>query len=117
MGNTEPVLSVEKASILTEEFGIDMLDLTTKHTIRITPVSPDEVRNVGFRSTVRTQAAAKVLSAVLGTNVTVEPEKMDLSRQKWRTLYVAKLSGGRLPEGATRLPEGFSYSFFRVDKV
>lgn len=117
MGNTEPVLSVEKASILTEDFGIDMLDPGMKHTIRITPVTPNEIRIVGFMSAVRSLAAAKVLTAVIGTNVTAVPDKVDLSCQEWRTLYVAKLSGGRLPEGATRLPEGFSYSFFRVEKV
>lgn len=31
------------------------------------------------------------------------------------TAYVAQLQGGRLPEGSTTLPEGFSFKFFRVD--
>jgi hypothetical protein len=30
-------------------------------------------------------------------------------------LYVAQLQGGRLPEGATTLPEGFSFKFLRVN--
>lgn len=109
--------NAEKASILTEEFTLDMLDLTTKNTIKITPVSPSEVRIVGFRSAVRSQASAKVLSTILGVTVSVAPDKINLYDQEWNTLYVAKLSGGRLPEGATRLPEGFTYSFFRVEKV
>jgi len=29
-------------------------------------------------------------------------------------MYVAQLVGGRLPEGATTLPEGFSFKFYRV---
>jgi hypothetical protein len=31
--------------------------------------------------------------------------------------YVAQLVGGRLPEGATTLPEGFSFRFLRVEVV
>ena len=30
------------------------------------------------------------------------------------TLYVAQLMGGRLPEGTTKLPEGFWFKFFKV---
>ncbi len=29
--------------------------------------------------------------------------------------YVAQLQGGRLPEGATTLPDGFSFKFLRVE--
>ena len=32
-------------------------------------------------------------------------------------LYVAQLVGGRLPEGATTLPEGYSFKFYRVTIV
>lgn len=30
-------------------------------------------------------------------------------------LYVAQLTGGRLPEGATTLPKGFSFKYLRVE--
>lgn len=30
-------------------------------------------------------------------------------------LYVAQLVGGRLPEGATKLPDGFKFKFLKVD--
>lgn len=30
-------------------------------------------------------------------------------------LYVAQLIGGRLPEGATTLPEGFSFKYLKVE--
>lgn len=29
-------------------------------------------------------------------------------------LYVAQLTGGRLPEGCKELPEGFKFKFFKV---
>ena len=35
--------------------------------------------------------------------------------KKGDTLYVAQLTGGRLPEGATELPEGFSFKFLKVE--
>lgn len=29
-------------------------------------------------------------------------------------IYIAQLMGGRLPEGSTKLPEGFSFKFIKV---
>lgn len=44
----------------------------------------------------------------------VEPNRINVSLAKGDTAYVAQLVGGRLPEGATRLPEGFKFKFFKV---
>jgi len=30
-------------------------------------------------------------------------------------LYVAQLQGGRLPEGSTTLPEGFSFKLLKIN--
>jgi hypothetical protein len=43
-----------------------------------------------------------------------EPNRINVELQKGDVLYVAQLIGGRLPEGATTLPEGFSFKFYRV---
>jgi hypothetical protein len=40
--------------------------------------------------------------------------RINIALAKGDVLYVAQLQGGRLPEGATTLPEGFSFKFFRV---
>lgn len=34
--------------------------------------------------------------------------------EKGDVLYVAQLVGGRLPEGATELPDGFTFKFLKV---
>ena len=35
----------------------------------------------------------------------------------WESDYVAQLQGGRLPEGSTTLPEGFSFKFIKVEVI
>ena len=49
-------------------------------------------------------------AAVLG----VSCSRVNVSLQKGDTLFVAQLQGGRLPEGATTLPAGFSFKFLKV---
>lgn len=52
-------------------------------------------------------------AAVLG----VPFNRVNLKLEKGDTLYVAQLMGGRLPEGTTTLPEGFSFTFFKVELI
>lgn len=50
-------------------------------------------------------------AAVLGypmNRVSVKLHKGDVA-------YIAQLQGGRLPEGSTTLPDGFSFKFYRVE--
>lgn len=41
--------------------------------------------------------------------------RINLKLHRGDTIFVAQLQGGRLPEGATKLPEGFSFKYLRVD--
>lgn len=50
-------------------------------------------------------------ASVLG----VECNRISISLKPGYILYVAQLQGGRLPEGSTTLPEGFSFEFFKVE--
>ena len=50
-------------------------------------------------------------AAVLG----VPMARINVTLKKGDVAYVAQLQGGRLPEGATTLPEGFSFRFLRVE--
>jgi len=45
----------------------------------------------------------------------VEMNRVNVSLSKGDVAYVAQLMGGRLPEGATTLPEGFKFKFLRVE--
>ena len=40
--------------------------------------------------------------------------RVSLKLKEGDILYVAQLMGGRLPEGATQLPDGFSFKFVKV---
>jgi hypothetical protein len=43
----------------------------------------------------------------------VPHNRENISLETNDVFYVAQLQGGRLPEGATTLPEGFSFKYFR----
>lgn len=50
-------------------------------------------------------------AAVLG----VPYNRVNVSLKKGDTVFVAQLQGGRLPEGSTTLPEGFTFRFLKVE--
>lgn len=49
-------------------------------------------------------------AAVLGYPM----NRVNVSLKSGDEAYVAQLQGGRLPEGSTTLPEGFSFKYLRV---
>lgn len=50
-------------------------------------------------------------AAVLG----VPCNRVNVKLGKDDTVFVAQLQGGRLPEGSTTLPEGFTFRFLKVE--
>ena len=44
----------------------------------------------------------------------VQMNRVNVSLAKGDVAYVAQLVGGRLPEGSTTLPDGFSFKFVKV---
>lgn len=68
----------------------------------------EEVDNLpkGLTSAVGHQDTANVLG--------VEMNRVNVKLNKGDIAYVAQLMGGRLPEGSTTLPEGFSFKFVKV---
>jgi len=71
-------------------------------------VSIEEVNSLpeGLESAIGHQDTANVLG--------VPMNRVNVSLSKGDVAYVAQLQGGRLPEGSTTLPEGFSLKFFKV---
>lgn len=49
-------------------------------------------------------------AAILG----VPMNRINVKLSKGDIAYVAQLQGGRLPEGSTKLPDGFSFKFVKV---
>ena len=97
---------------LTNAFSIQMLQkggLVRFEEIDATEVPTDVISAVGHEDT------AAVLSNLLGFPVPMNRAFVTLEPDT--EIYVAQLVGGRLPEGATTLPEGFSFKFYRVTIV
>lgn len=97
---------------LTNAFSIQMLQgmsnplLVKFEEIEATDIPSDVISAVGHADT------AAVLTKMLGFEVPVN--RTSVSLDEFTELFVAQLIGGRLPEGATNLPEGFKFKFFRV---
>ena len=93
-------------------FSLQMLDLTKAASVDIVPVTMEEVAESGFESVVGHQDTANVLTTLLGVEVPMQRKSVRL--EDGDVLYVAQVTGGRLPEGATTLPEGFELAFVKV---
>jgi len=97
---------------LVNAFSIQMLSGSATvrfEEIDVTEVPTDVVSAVGHIDT------AAVLSDLLGFPVSMN--RMNVALDENTELYVAQLVGGRLPEGATTLPEGYGFRFYRVTEV
>ena len=96
-------------------FSLQMTDCNKPHTIHTEPVTAEQVAESirdGFTSAIGHADTANVVSGLLGVEIPCQRINVRLTADD--TLYVAQLTGGRLPEGATTLPEGFTLTFQRV---
>lgn len=67
---------------------------------------------VDVKSAIGHPDTAAVLSDLLGRKI--DPNRVNVSLTKADTLFVFQLMGGRLPEGATKLPENFTFKLLKV---
>ena len=74
-------------------------------------VSPEQVP-VNAESIIGHKDTAAVVSTILGREVPCNRESVMLSDED--VLYVAQVVGGRLPEGATTIPDGMEIRFYRI---
>lgn len=89
-------------------FSLQMLpDFNTGETVNveISEVSEAEAKT-GTESIVGHADTAAVLN--------VPYNRVSVKLNHGDVLYVAQLQGGRLPEGSTTLPEGFTFKFLKV---
>lgn len=75
-------------------------------TVKVEECSKDEALSPDNVSVVGHQDTANVLGVAFN-RVSVKLAKGDV-------LYVAQIVGGRLPEGCTTLPDGYSFKFLKV---
>ncbi len=98
---------------LSNAFSLQMFPLERVSNIKVTPVSAKEVASCDFLSVVGHPDTAKVLSSLLGKEVAFN--RVSLALESHDVLYVAQLVGGRLPEGVTTLPDGFTFKFVKIE--
>lgn len=99
-------------TLLGNAFSLQMLDLTEGTSVDFVPVTKEEVAQSGFQSVIGHQDTANVLTSLLGVEVPMNRVSVRITPED--TLYVAQVTGGRLPEGATTLPEGMSFAFIKA---
>lgn len=98
---------------LANAFSLQMLDCSEKPVILVTPVTSIEVAHSDFESCIGHADTATVLSSILNREVKFNRASIKLNIGD--VLYVAQIQGGRLPEGSTTLPEGFTFTFVKVE--
>lgn len=103
-----------KKNYLANAFSIQMLSLDAPTTVSVTPVLPGDIPE-DAESCIGHADTAAVVSDILGRKV--EMNRANVHLDQGDVLYVAQITGGRLPEGATTLPEGFSLKFLKVEVV
>lgn len=89
-------------SYLGNAFSLQMIET---HPAVIVTREVDELPK-GLESVVGHEDTARVLG--------VPYNRVSIKLGKGDTLYVAQLVGGRLPEGATSLPEGAEFKFIKI---
>ncbi len=94
-------------------FSLQMIS-KTPCTVKVQEVDKGEIPSDVY-SVIGHPDTAQVLSNELGFEVKFNREAIKL--EPGDVLYVAQLMGGRLPEGAKTLPEGFSFKFFKIEFV
>jgi len=94
---------------LVNAFSIQMLQ--KGGVVRFDEITPEDIPS-DVVSAIGHADTANVLTNMLGFPVPMNRAFVTLEPDT--EIYVAQLVGGRLPEGSTTLPEGFSFKFYRV---
>lgn len=98
---------------LANAFSLNMLGSIPKGlAVRVEEASLDEVRGLDMQSCIGHEDTARILTGLLGRPVEANRDtvKLELGDE----LIVAQYDGARLPVGATTLPEGSTFRWFRV---
>ena len=106
-----------KKVYLANALSLQMLPTEQATDLRIWPMTVEAVKEfvrdgIKFESAIGHADTAAVVSGILGQSVPTQ--RISISLKPGDILVVAQLVGGRLPEGATTLPDGYDIKFFGV---
>ena len=101
--------------VITNSFSLQMLSgSVNKITTVAVPVrNIQELVKYGVESYIGHADTANVISNILGIDIPMNRGFFKFTGSK-ETIIVAQLTGGRLPEGATTIPEGMEIKWFLV---
>lgn len=94
-------------SFVCNAFSLQMI-LPSCYNLAVVPITAEEFNTL--KSVTPSAVGHADTAAVLG----VECNRTNVSLTFGDTIAVAQLQGGRLPEGATTLPSGFSFKYYTV---
>lgn len=97
---------------ITNAFSLQMLDLDKEYTITIKPIDKEDIFSLSLQSAIGHIDTANVVSNEL--NKTLHMNRVNIKLMPGESIIVAQLTGGRLPEGSTTLPEGFAIKYILV---
>jgi hypothetical protein len=92
---------------ISNAFSLQMID-TENYSINVVTLTEEKFNNI--KATAHSVVGHPDTANVLGIKYNRASIKLNIGD----VLYVAQLSGGRLPEGATKLPEGFFFKYLKV---
>lgn len=98
-------------TLLTNAFSLQMIAGLDQSYVMIEKVTPSDVPE-DVVSAIGHADCTNICSTILNRKVEVNRSSQRLTYGD--VVYVAQFVGGRLPEGATSLPEGVTLQFFKV---
>lgn len=105
-----------KNVILGNAFSLQMLAVDAQLEVKtLTTQEAFEILSNGFESAVGHKDTAQVIGDTLG--LTVPENRINVTLDTETVLIVGQVTGGRLPEGATSLPEGVKIVFKKVELI
>ena len=102
--------SAEGKDFISNAFSLQMLS-DEASVITVLPCTPEDVPFWAV-SCIGHENTAKLVSSILGREVPCQ--RINIRLEAGDIVYVAQLTGGRLPEGATALPDGFAITWKKV---
>ena len=108
---------------LSNAFSIQMLSINTKlsfsriSTSEAQLLTHDAIQNNIFQGVIGHADTANVVANELGISLNLNNRISLKLKAKSDILIVAQLTGGRLPEGTTTLPDGFKIEYWLVQDL